>query len=79
MTGDQIPIWAYVGVRAMTKEPPAMMITERVRAARRPFRSAKRPITKEPKGRMKNPIAKTPAVASNSAVWLPAGKKAAEK
>ena len=66
-------------IKKITNEPVAMIETESVNAARRPFRSAKRPMTNDPRGRMKKPIAKTPAVAKSSAVWLLAGKKAPEK
>ena len=56
-----------------------MIKTETVKAVRRPWRSAKRPMTNDPNGRIKKPIAKTPAEAKSWAVWLPAGKKAPEK
>ena len=56
-----------------------MIVTDRVKAALRPFLSANWPMIKEPRGRIKKPIAKTAAVESNSAVWLLAGKNAAEK
>jgi len=63
----------------MTSDPAAIIVTDRVSAARRPNRSAYRPRSQPPTGRMMKPTAKTPAVLSSCAVGLPLGKNTLEK
>lgn len=53
--------------------------TLRVSAGRRPRRSANRPSSQPPTGRMKKPTAKMAAVFSSCAVASPWGKNAAAK
>jgi hypothetical protein len=74
-----MPMLACPGVHAITSEPVAIRVTDRVNAARRPWRSAYRPRRKLPTGRIRNPTAKMPAVLSNWLVGLPCGKKTGAK
>src|ERR671928_170875 len=60
----------------MTSEPPHIMRTETIMAKRRPCVSASRPKSQPPKGRMRNPAAKTPAAFRSCVVRSPDGKKA---
>ncbi|MCY1436652.1 hypothetical protein D9M71_527830 [compost metagenome] len=63
----------------MTSEPAHMSNTDAISAALRPLRSAYRPISQPPIGRMRKPTAKIAAVLSSCAVESPAGKKALAK
>jgi hypothetical protein len=66
-------------LKAIAIEPADINETESVSAARRPRRSAYRPSTQPPSGRIRKPIAKTTAVDSSCAVASCAGKKAPAK
>ena len=78
-TGAASPMLAKHGVTAMTSEPAAITVTDRVSADRRPCRSAYRPRIQPPIGRIRNPTAKTAAVESSCAVVSPSGKNAFAK
>ena len=54
-----IPIWLREGRIATTNEAEAITRTEKVRAERRPCRSAQRPKNQEPSGRMRKVMANT--------------------
>ena len=77
--GAQAPICAYVGRQAITSEPPHIMVTEMSSERLRPTRSAMRPNSQPPMGRIRKPAANTPAVFSSCAVVSPLGKKAPAK
>ena len=70
---------AYVGRQATISEPKPINTTADTIDARRPRRSAMRPKTQLPRGRMKKPRAKIPAVLSSCDVESPFGKNAAAK
>ncbi|MNN44745.1 hypothetical protein D3C81_1590510 [compost metagenome] len=63
----------------MISEPKHIISTDTISAALRPLRSAYRPISQPPMGRIKKPTAKIAAVLSSCAVVSPAGKKALAK
>ena len=63
----------------MTSEPAHIMMTEISIDLLRPTRSAMRPNSQPPIGRIKKPAANTPAVFSNCTVGSPLGKKAPAK
>ena len=63
----------------MPSEPTPIMVTESVSAARRPDRSAYRPNSQPPSGRIRNPTAKIPAVFNSCAVGFPDGKNTPAK
>jgi hypothetical protein len=63
----------------MNSEPAHIISTDRIIEVRRPTRSAMRPNSQPPIGRMKKPTAKMPAVCSNWLVVSPFGKKAGAK
>ena len=54
-------------------------VTERVKEARRPNRSAYHPNSQPPSGRIRKPTAKMPAVFNSCAVELPDGKNTPAK
>ncbi len=63
----------------MISEPKHISSTEAINAALRPARSAYRPISQPPIGRIRKPTAKIAAVLSSWAVVSPFGKKALAK
>jgi hypothetical protein len=58
MTAAQTPIELRVGMTATSREQADISVMLKVRAARRPRRSAKRPKNHDPTGRMRNVTAK---------------------
>jgi hypothetical protein len=63
----------------MTSEPAHIMVTEMSIEVLRPSRSATRPKSQPPMGRMRKPAANTPAVFSSCAVGSDLGKNAGAK
>ena len=72
--GAAIPIWAWVGKKAIATVGIAMAITDRLRARRRPTKSPMRPYTIPPSGRTMNPAANAPKAPISDAVGLVEGK-----
>ena len=70
---------AYVGRTAINSDPPHIISTEITIEFLRPCVSAIHPKSQPPRGRMKNPTAKMPAVAISWLVASPEGKNAAAK
>ncbi|MNY50009.1 hypothetical protein D3C86_1854810 [compost metagenome] len=64
---------------AINSEPAHIMNTEMIIETLRPRVSAIQPKIQPPRGRMKKPTAKTPAVASSWLVVSPLGKNDAAK
>jgi hypothetical protein len=67
------------GRQAITSEPPHIISTEITIEVLRPLRSAMRPNTQPPIGRIRKPAANTPAVFRSCAVGSAFGKKAGAK
>src|ERR1700712_1328540 len=77
--GAHAPIDAYVGKHAMASEPAHIINTEITIEFLRPLRSAMRPNSQPPSGRIKNPAANTPAVFRSWTVGSLCGKNADAK
>src|SRR5688572_25057271 len=77
--GAHAPIVAYDGKHAMTSEPAHIISTEITIEVLRPRRSAMRPNSQPPSGRIKKPAANTPAVFSSCTVGSLFGKNAEAK
>ncbi|MGY3355425.1 hypothetical protein ACVWZK_002088 [Bradyrhizobium sp. GM0.4] len=77
--GAAAPIVWYVGSIPIISDPAHISSTDSTIEFLRPCASAIQPNSQPPSGRMKNPTAKMPAVASNWLVWSPDGKNAAAK
>ena len=63
----------------MAREPAPIIRMEMTMEVRRPYLSAMRPKIQPPRGRIRKPAAKTPAVLSSCTVGSLFGKKAAAK
>ncbi|MNZ91478.1 hypothetical protein D3C78_1104650 [compost metagenome] len=73
--GPSRPAWAWVGAMVNSSEPIAISHRVRRMAALRPTRSAYRPITRPPSGRMTKPVPNTARESSRGiSGWSPKGK-----